>query len=514
MAPGSLIRRTTAATTTATITTGYSFDGWSDGTPDNPRTITVTSSETFTVECTHISYTISASVSPSGTGTVSGAGNYYYGDTCTLTVTPEEGYLFTQWNDGNTSNPRTITVTGSATYTATIEVDTTNYFYILPESNGTLAYVTKRNNNTPSVTKTIQYSTDKTNWSNLTGTGISITAGQKVYLISSTTDAFTNYVSSSSYRHKGIEVSNTNYSIGGDIMSLFNSGNTLPSRALQYFFYQEYGLISATSLLLPSYVSNYCYDRMFAQCTHLTGVPTLPATSLSYFCYGHMFNNCSALTTPPALPATTLATNCYSGMFNSCSNLTTLPQLPATSLPDSCYNNMFDGTGMTLAIAPSSTKKNIFRVPMVGTGTTGTNSLYLMFGSSGVSQPTANTVYFVNGTSPYYNIYWDSSLSWSDENWDVMGSSINVDFYCDGVLYNQIYCSPDGGLDYKNTVSGVTLTACDYQTGWVSEQYRAIYYTSEKCHGIGKQRAGNDFDHVIGQSALPLLVRQHVVQSG
>lgn len=117
---------------------------------------------------------------------------------------------------------------------------------------------------------------------------------------------------------------------------------------------------------------------------------------------------------------------------------------------------------------------------MVGrTTSVGTNSLQYMFNIT----PTANTVYFASGTSPYYSIYWASSPSWSDENWDVKDSSINVDFYCDGVLYNQIYCSYDGGLDYKNTTTGVTLTACDYETGWVSQQYRAIYYTSDMSFG-------------------------------
>jgi threonine aldolase len=42
----------------------------------------------------------------------------------TLTATPYYGYHFVQWQDGNTSNPRSIEVTADATYTATFEADT------------------------------------------------------------------------------------------------------------------------------------------------------------------------------------------------------------------------------------------------------------------------------------------------------------------------------------------------------------------------------------------------------
>lgn len=51
-------------------------------------------------------------------GAVNGSGIYNYGTNLQITATPNECYLFTKWSDGNTDNPRTITVTGDATYTA------------------------------------------------------------------------------------------------------------------------------------------------------------------------------------------------------------------------------------------------------------------------------------------------------------------------------------------------------------------------------------------------------------
>ncbi len=64
-------------------------------------------------------YSISVASANPTMGTVTGGGTYDGGTTATLTATPNTGYHFVQWQDGNTQNPRTITVTGNATYTAT-----------------------------------------------------------------------------------------------------------------------------------------------------------------------------------------------------------------------------------------------------------------------------------------------------------------------------------------------------------------------------------------------------------
>lgn len=62
---------------------------------------------------------INTNVSPDGGGSVSGGGAYLEGDIITLVATPNRGYKFTQWSDGNTNSTRTITVGNhSETYTA------------------------------------------------------------------------------------------------------------------------------------------------------------------------------------------------------------------------------------------------------------------------------------------------------------------------------------------------------------------------------------------------------------
>ena len=52
-------------------------------------------------------------------GQATWTGSYLDNEPVILTATPNEGYKFVQWHDGNTDNPRTITVTDEVTYTAT-----------------------------------------------------------------------------------------------------------------------------------------------------------------------------------------------------------------------------------------------------------------------------------------------------------------------------------------------------------------------------------------------------------
>ena len=87
-------------------TVTYTFDALG-----NRLSKKVTSSATAT-------YSISANVTPSGSGTVTGAGNYYSGLSVELNAIANAGYKFSKWSDGVTTNPRTITVTGNQTYTA------------------------------------------------------------------------------------------------------------------------------------------------------------------------------------------------------------------------------------------------------------------------------------------------------------------------------------------------------------------------------------------------------------
>ncbi len=63
-------------------------------------------------------FTISTSVSDESHGSVTGGGIYAIGSDAVLEAIASEGYRFSKWSDETTENPRTITVSGDATYEA------------------------------------------------------------------------------------------------------------------------------------------------------------------------------------------------------------------------------------------------------------------------------------------------------------------------------------------------------------------------------------------------------------
>lgn len=103
----------------------YDFVSWNVGgtviTSDNPYTFTVTDNRTLTTVYRKKIYTITTVSSPNIGGTVTGGGSYESGTSINLGVTPASHFSFVQWSDGDTSNPRAITVNGNATYTAEFE---------------------------------------------------------------------------------------------------------------------------------------------------------------------------------------------------------------------------------------------------------------------------------------------------------------------------------------------------------------------------------------------------------
>ena len=58
-------------------------------------------------------------------GTVSGGGTFDDGSTQTIQATPQAGYAFDKWSDGNMENPRTVKLTSDLTLTASFKTATT-----------------------------------------------------------------------------------------------------------------------------------------------------------------------------------------------------------------------------------------------------------------------------------------------------------------------------------------------------------------------------------------------------
>ena len=101
----------------------YHFVRWTDGNTDNPRIIIVTDNVTYTAEFAGDTFAIIVETPDETMGTTSGNGTYDYGSEIQISATPANHYHFVQWTDGNTDNPRTITVTEDATFTAEFAID-------------------------------------------------------------------------------------------------------------------------------------------------------------------------------------------------------------------------------------------------------------------------------------------------------------------------------------------------------------------------------------------------------
>ena len=104
-------------TLTAIANEGYEFTAWNDGNTENPRTVTVTSDTAFMAIFTEAVSTPTITVTVND-ATMGSASYTIEGNTAVLTATPNEGYEFTAWNDGNTENPRTVSLTSDTAFMA------------------------------------------------------------------------------------------------------------------------------------------------------------------------------------------------------------------------------------------------------------------------------------------------------------------------------------------------------------------------------------------------------------
>ncbi len=116
------------------------FTGWSDGMTTNPRTLTVEGDTTIVAEFGKLQ-TVNIMVAANDTlrGTVAGTGSYVVGNNATLSATASAHYLFEQWSDGRTDNPRTVRVIADATYTAVFVP--MQYNIILSQNNADMGMV-------------------------------------------------------------------------------------------------------------------------------------------------------------------------------------------------------------------------------------------------------------------------------------------------------------------------------------------------------------------------------------
>ena len=109
-----------SCTLTATPAANYTFVNWTKQgqvvSTNATYTFTVTESATYQAQFELQSFTITVENANPDWGSVSGGGTFFYGETTEIAATPNIGYVFLMWDDGNTDNPRSIVVTENRTY--------------------------------------------------------------------------------------------------------------------------------------------------------------------------------------------------------------------------------------------------------------------------------------------------------------------------------------------------------------------------------------------------------------
>ena len=129
----------------ATPNVNFNFEGWSDGSTDNPYEVVVTGNATYKAifsEAGAVYYNVATHVYPGDyAGTVTGGGPHPEGSQIQLlaNANAEAGYLFEKWDDGNTDNPRTITVNSNMEFTAYFKKKT--YMVTVQASTGGTAHI-------------------------------------------------------------------------------------------------------------------------------------------------------------------------------------------------------------------------------------------------------------------------------------------------------------------------------------------------------------------------------------
>lgn len=112
----------TVVTVTATPSAEYLFTGWSNGSTDNPLSVTVNSNTTITANFAKVKYALNVTIEGEGTvieEVVSTGKDYDSGTVVQYTAVPAEGWVFSNWSGAEDSIESSITLTADASKSIT-----------------------------------------------------------------------------------------------------------------------------------------------------------------------------------------------------------------------------------------------------------------------------------------------------------------------------------------------------------------------------------------------------------
>ena len=134
-----------SVTITANPNYGYHFVQWNDSITDNPRKFVLEQDTMFTAVFARNTYTVTTETSNVEWGSTTGDTSTLYLDTITLTATPNYGYHFVRWSDGNTTNPHEVVVRKDDTYRAIFEKNVYSVNKLVDATYGTITGVSQAN---------------------------------------------------------------------------------------------------------------------------------------------------------------------------------------------------------------------------------------------------------------------------------------------------------------------------------------------------------------------------------
>jgi len=121
--PGGEYDEGTIVSVSAQPDTGYEFTRWSDGSTQNPRTISISENLNLTALFSKQQFSVSVNTQGEGTVATSGAtgqGSFEYGSSARFEAVPAAGWEFDSWSGdaSGSSNPLTISIDGPKSITA------------------------------------------------------------------------------------------------------------------------------------------------------------------------------------------------------------------------------------------------------------------------------------------------------------------------------------------------------------------------------------------------------------
>ena len=138
---------------TASPTEHHMLDHWSTGQTSNVITVTITENAEIVAYFKHVPYNVTVASADETMGSVSGSQESVEWQASTeISATANYGYHFVQWSDGNTANPRTVTINEEHDYSFTATFAKNQYTVTVVTGDATRGSV--------SGTTTVDYLTD------------------------------------------------------------------------------------------------------------------------------------------------------------------------------------------------------------------------------------------------------------------------------------------------------------------------------------------------------------------